>query len=199
MRKRKTKRAPHEFAGQQEAKALVEWLNERQPQRIGVESDERRAEARTRKHIAQLVQDLNSSAETFIRERKPDAALTEKIDQELSRYALRVTTFHVQDEGKYKTFAEPKWIFTWRSNFGDRAAEMIFGIVRLGERGLLGRVRKFTRCEKWLYAKFNHQRFCGKKCQLRHYQTSEEWKAKRRERHRERSLQAKGARYKWQS
>ena len=183
MKKRTTERAPHEFAGQQEAKALVEWLNDREPQRIGAERDERRSEAKTRKHIAQLVQDLNGSAETYLREGKPDTALAEKIDKELSRYTLRVKTFQVQDQSKYKTFAEPKWMFAWYSSAGTRAAEMIFRIVRLGERGLLGRVRRCTRCEKWFYAKFNHQRFCGKKCQLQHYQTSEEWKARRRERY----------------
>jgi hypothetical protein len=178
----------HTFAGQQDGTSLVEWLNDQEPRRIGAKKDERRAEARMRKHIAQLVKALNKSAEIYIREGKPDAALTEKIDDELSRYALRVRTFHVQDEGKYKTFTEPKWIFGWYSSAGARAAEMIFKIVRLGERGLLGRVRECTRCEKWFYAKFNHQRFCSKKCQLQHYQTSEEWKARRRERYRERNF-----------
>jgi hypothetical protein len=186
MTNRQTERTPHEFAGQQEAKALVEWLDDAEPQGIGGEKDESPAEARTRKRIAQLVQDLNRSAETYIREGKPDTALTEKIDEELSRYALRIKTFQVQDEGKHKTFAEPKWIFGWYSSAGARAAEMIFRIVRLGERGLLARVRKCTRCERWFYAKFNHQRFCGKKCQLQHYQTSEEWKQRRRERYRNR-------------
>src|SRR5437667_8436453 len=118
MKKSKAERAPHEFAGQQEANALVEWLNNRDPQRIGAEQDERRAEARTRKRIAQLVQDLNKSAETYIREGKPDTALAEKIDNELSHYTLRVKTFHVQAQGKYKTFAEPKWMFAWYSNAG---------------------------------------------------------------------------------
>jgi hypothetical protein len=186
MQTRRAKRAPHEFAGQQGANALVEWLNDDEPQRIGTEKDERRAEARTRKRIAQLVEDLNRSAETYIRGGKSDAALTKQIDDELSRYALMVKTFHVQDEGQYKTFAEPKWIFGWYSSRGARVAEMIFGIVRLGERGLLGRVRTCPRCEKWFYAKFNHQRFCSKKCQLQHYQTSEEWKRRRRERYRNR-------------
>src|SRR6266568_7376998 len=172
MPKRKTERAPHEFAGQQEAKALVESLNNDEPHGIQAERDERGIEARTRKRIAQLVHDLNRSAETYIREGKPDPALTEKIDSELSRYALRVKTLHVQDEGKHKTFAEPKWIFGWYSSAGARAAEMIFRIVRLGERGLLARVRTCNRCKRWFYAKFNHQRFCGKKCQLQHYQTS---------------------------
>ena len=95
-------------------------------------------------------------------------------------------TFHVQDAGKYKTFAEPRWIFVWSSSAGSRAAEMIFRIVRLGERGLLARVRTCNRCKRWFYAKFNHQRFCGKRCQLLHYQTSEEWKMRRRERYQNR-------------
>jgi len=180
------KRARHTFAGQQEGTYLAEWLNNNELPRIGAGHREQRSEARTRKRIAQLVQDLNTSAETFIRESKPDAKLAGQIDRELSRYALRVKTVHVQDEGKYKTFAEPRWIFGWYSSAGARVAEMVFRIVRLGERGLLGRVRACDRCKRWFYAKFNHQRFCGKKCQLQHYQTSEEWKRRRRERYQNR-------------
>ena len=181
-------RAPHTFAGQQDGTELVQWLNNKEPPRIGADDNELRAEARTRRRISQLIQDLNTSAETFIRQGRPDTALNERIDRQLSRYTLEVKTVHVKDEGRYKTFVEPKWMFGWYSRAGARAAEMIFGMVRLGERGLLGRVRKCTRCEKWFYAKFNHQRFCGKKCQLQHYQTSEEWKRRRRERYQNRSL-----------
>jgi len=164
----------------------VKWLNGEEPARIGADQNELRAEDRTRKRIAQLIQDLNVSAESFIREGKPDIALNERIDRHLSRYTLKVRTIHPQDGGKYKTFAEPKWTFGWYSHSGARAAEMIFRLVRLAERGLLARIRKCTRCNKWFYAKFNHQRFCGKKCQLQHYQTSEEWKERRRERYRNR-------------
>lgn len=184
------KRPPHKFAGQQEGAELAQWLNNKELPRIGATDKELRnelgAEGRTRKRISQLIQDLTKSAETFIREGGPDTALNERIDRQLSRYTLKVKTVHVQDEGKYKTFAEPKWLFGWYSDSGARVAEMIFLIVRLGERGLLGRVRKCSRCEKWLYAKFNHQRFCGKKCQLAHYQNSEEWKKRRRERYQNR-------------
>jgi len=174
-------RASHTFVGQQEAAELVRWLND------SARAEDRR-DSLARKHITQLVRDLNKNAEFFIRQGKADTALAEKIDHELSRYPLRVKTVHVQDVGKYKTFAEPKWIFGWFSSAGTRVAEMIFGIVRLGERGLLGRVRTCSRCQRWFYAKFNHQRFCGKNCQTLHYQTSEEWKRRRRERYQNRSL-----------
>jgi hypothetical protein len=186
MMKRKKERASHTFAGEQEGTELAQWLNNDGPRRIGSDRSEHRAESRTRTGIAQLIQDLNVSAETFIREGRLDAALNDRIERQLSRYTLKVKTVHVEDEGKYKTFAEPKWTFGWYSRAGARAAEMIFGIVRLGERGLLARVRRCDRCDRWFYAKFNHQRFCGKKCQLQHYQTSEEWKRRRRERYQNR-------------
>lgn len=182
------KRAPYTFAGQQDGGELVQWLNNKEPPRIGADHNELRAEARTRKRISRLIQDLNTSAETFIREGRPDTALSESIDSQLSRYTLKVKTVHVEDQGEYKTFAEPKWMFGWYSHAGARVAEMIFRIVRMGERGLLGRVRKCGRCGLWFYAKFNHQRFCGKTCQMLHYQTSEEWKRRRRERYQNRSL-----------
>jgi hypothetical protein len=180
------KRAPHTFAGQREGTDLARWLNGEEPPRIGADVRAHQGEARTRKRIAQLVQDLNTSAEAYTKQGRADPDLAARIDRELSRYALRVKTVHVQDDGKYKTFAEPRWIFGWYSNAGSRAAEMIFRMVRLGERGLLARVRRCTRCGRWFYAKFNHQRFCGKKCQLQHYQTSEEWKRRRRERYQNR-------------
>jgi len=177
------------FAGQQEGTDLVQWLNEQVPRRLGLDRnevrEELRREARTRRRIAQLIRDLNASAEIFVRTGKPDTVLVHRIDRELARYSLKVKQVHVQDEDKYKTFAEPRWIFGWYSSAGERAVQMIFGIVRLGERGLLGRVRTCKRCARWLYAKFNHQRFCGKRCQLLHYQTSEERKRRRRERYHE--------------
>ena len=180
-----TKRS-HTFAGQNEGKGLVEWLNHEEPTRIGATREELRAElrgeARTRKKIARLITDLNRSAETFIREGKSDPVLTKRIDKQLAEYTLRVEVLH-PDAGQHKTFAAPKWTFGWYSRGGSRAAEMIFKIVRLGERGLLARVRSCGQCGRWFYAKFNHQRFCGQKCQLQHYQTSEEWKARRRERY----------------
>src|SRR6185437_4417975 len=102
--------------------------------------------------------------------------------------SLRVKVLHPQDTGKHKTFAAPKWMFGWYSSAGSRDAEMIFRIVRLGERGLLARVRTCAKCGRWFYAKFNHQRFCTNRCQVLHYQTSEEWKARRRESYRERNF-----------
>jgi hypothetical protein len=184
----KRQRAPYEFAGQQEAAILLQWLNDEGPRRIGAEREGGRAEKRMRERIAQLIEDLNKSAEEFLKSRKPDPEMTQRIDRELARHALRVKTINVEDTSRYKTYAEARWLFGWYSSAGSRSAEMIFRIVRLGERGLLARLRKCDRerCERWFYAKFNHQRFCSSRCQVLHYQKSEEWKMRRRERYRER-------------
>jgi hypothetical protein len=54
-------------------------------------------------------------------------------------------------------------------------------ILDLAKAGLLNRLRRCSRCHKWLYAKFRHQSFCSTICQQKHYAKSEEWRAKRRE------------------
>jgi hypothetical protein len=132
----------HTFAGQREGEQLVEWLNRNEPPRIGATREEPQREARTRKRIAQLISDLDQSAEAYIHDGSPDAALNRRIDTELARHTLRVKVVHPQEVGEYKAFAAPKWTFDWYSSAGSRAAEMILTIVRLDERGLLARVRK---------------------------------------------------------
>src|SRR5258706_16098667 len=97
--KNNPKRTPNKFAGQQDGTELAQWLNAEEPASIGARRDEHRSDTRTLKRIAQLIRDLNASAEKYIRQGKPDAELVSRIDRELSRHALRVTTFHVQDEG----------------------------------------------------------------------------------------------------
>src|SRR5713101_4593163 len=117
--KEKTQRARHAFAGQREGQELAQWLNNEEPLRLGASRDklrkETRGNGRTRKRIAQLVQDLNKSAELYIREDKPDSALVKRIDDEFSRYKLKVKPVHPLDTGQYKTFAAPQWIFGWYS------------------------------------------------------------------------------------
>lgn len=58
------------------------------------------------------------------------------------------------------------------------ALRMILDFARAG---CLTRLRRCLRCHKWLYARFRHQDFCSTKCQQKHYATSPEWKAKRRD------------------
>lgn len=171
----KTKnRAPYTFAGETEGQFLAGWLN--------ADTSADRKQSELPKRIAQLIEDMNTNSDLLINRGRADPVLTERIDHELLRYPLRVQTSQVHDAGKYKSFPEPRWLFTWSSAGGGQVAKVIFYIVRLGERGFLRRIRRCIRCERWFFAKFNHQRFCGKRCQELHYQTGEYWKQRRRER-----------------
>jgi hypothetical protein len=165
----------HVFAGESEASALLDWLNGQ-----GHKSQEQPG---ARKNIANLITNMNANSDLFIRRGKPDPELTGRIDRELSRYPLRVETVHVQDTGRYKSFPEPRWILRWSCRAGQRVASMILIVVRFAETGLLRRIRRCLRCNNWFFARFNHQRFCEKRCQVLHYQTGEYWKQRRRERY----------------
>src|ERR1700735_427559 len=55
-----------------------------------------------------------------------------------------------------------------------------FALLSLGAKGQLNRVRKCGHCKRFLYARFNHQWFCSKKCQWDHYHTPE-WRKENRE------------------
>lgn len=163
----------------------MSWLNEARA--------EFKRQKRERERIGQLVLDMNEVAGVrAVGSQTTPEKIVRRIDREFSRHALRVTPFYagLRKSNEHKTFPECRWMFGWasdagRSDAGARVARAIFIIIRLGEQGLLGRVRRCARCQRWLYAKFNHQRFCQKLCQLLDYQTSEEWKRRRRERYRE--------------
>ncbi len=169
----KEKRSAHRFAGQDEGEALALWLN-------GKYSPQDQEQLAVRKRVGRLVQDMNTNADRFIETGTADTELAKRIDRELSRYRLWVETVHVQEAGRYKTFAEQRWFFRWSCKEGERVAAMLSVLVRLAEHGLLRRLRPCLRCSSWLFAKFNHQRFCGKHCQTLHYQTGEYWKQRRR-------------------
>jgi hypothetical protein len=172
--KRKRKNA---FLGQAEAAELTTWLNGDRP--------EYRKEALMRARIGHLIEDMNNSAQLFLAGRRDDK-LVAHIDKELSRYKLWVETKQVVPTlSGTKTFAEPAWWFGWHSNAGDLIAMAIMAIVRLGNRGLLGRVRICERCKRWFYANYNHRRFCQEECRIRDYQTSEVFKVRRRARYRQ--------------
>lgn len=47
------------------------------------------------------------------------------------------------------------------------------------------RIFECPQCGRWMYARFSHQRFCSGKCREREFKSSDEWKAKRRDKARE--------------
>jgi hypothetical protein len=63
--------------------------------------------------------------------------------------------------------------------FGE--ADAIASILRLAERGYLDSLCRCHSCDKWIYARFNHQRFCGEPCKQRDFRNTDEWRARQRE------------------
>jgi ribosomal protein S27AE len=57
--------------------------------------------------------------------------------------------------------------------------EALLTVLRISQKGVLDRVKKCPRCGKWFFARFSHQRFCRTKCQQEHFRKSAAWKAHR--------------------
>jgi hypothetical protein len=54
------------------------------------------------------------------------------------------------------------------------------GAIELAKLNLLSRVEN-CRCGRWFFARFRHQHFCSKKCRKKQNESSEQFKAARRE------------------
>jgi hypothetical protein len=87
-------------------------------------------------------------------------------------------------------WAGNRWVVFWRIPSRMRLRKGIMElddagalrmILDLARGGFLSRLRRCSRCHKWLYAKFRHQNFCSTECQQKHYKDSPEWRKKRRD------------------
>ena len=72
-------------------------------------------------------------------------------------------------------------LFRWSTRMQGGGA--VLEIIRLGEQGLLDRIRQchWSECRKWFYARFAHQHFCSTDCQQDAFYKTEHWKRHRRE------------------
>jgi hypothetical protein len=58
--------------------------------------------------------------------------------------------------------------------------DVVLGVLRLAERGLLNRVRLCAHCgQTWMYAKKSDHKFCTPKCRENHYAHSDEYRKKK--------------------
>jgi hypothetical protein len=59
------------------------------------------------------------------------------------------------------------------------------GLFSLADQGLLDRVRQCQKCNRWFFARFDHQRSCSEKCRIKYFRSSEKWKEHRRKKMKE--------------
>ena len=76
-----------------------------------------------------------------------------------------------------------KKLFFGELPYGEENA--VLDLISLVKIGALRGLRRCPRCNKWLFARFSHQKFCSPRCRERHFQSSPDWKARRNERQRE--------------
>jgi hypothetical protein len=107
------------------------------------------------------------------------------LQRELSKYRFTPHAGVVMGGGGQ---GPSQWAAWWTGNEGARRerhlrmvpSEAMELILKLTQIGYLTRLRRCKRCNKWLYAKFQHQTFCSRECQQKQFTERPEWKAHRR-------------------
>jgi hypothetical protein len=100
------------------------------------------------------------------------------INQSLSRYELIPMLMPRFEENRMN------WNLLWRNRdslhpFLDFLN--IKTILELAQQGRVSALKQCVNCERWLFARFSHQRFCGDSCKETFHRTNPEDKVRRRE------------------
>jgi len=169
--------------GTYEGNLLTQWLN--QPRRT---QDHRRIErlldnlamlfsVRAEgppEGIAAMLQELgvqNRQIQVF-------KQCAKEVERELARYRMRPVLRTLDTTGKSKLAATLE--FNWDCGESP-AARAVLLIMSPGNLGLVQRMRRCHKCNRWFYGKFSHQDFCSPKCQQTHYKSSPEWREHRKQ------------------
>jgi hypothetical protein len=156
------------YLGEETARPLIEYLNSLPPGGDAVEG------------LLERIVFIDEDPGTKV-ERLQDVLC---LVQGAYRGALPTLTFRpVLSLSFDPTAGRKRFTFHWEPvNEADaRQAEAFLAIFELASQGLISRVRKCARpeCNRWFWAKFEHQRFDLKSCQEQTYHLAPEWKAKR--------------------
>jgi hypothetical protein len=108
-----------------------------------------------------------------IANRKRDKALAE-LNRLVHRYTMRPVCKFSQNYGLIVAYHHTAPRLAQVTE-----AEAASLIVELAMAGLFERLRTCT-CGKWFFGRTSTQRFCSPTCRIRHFKSSEEWKAHRR-------------------
>ncbi len=99
------------------------------------------------------------------------AKIGRRVDRLLSKCSMRPSL--VSHDGGAMGFG-------WR--YSDPLCEGFHLLITVAQMGFLDRILRCANanCGKWFFAKFSHENHCNPVCQRRAYQSSEQWKEKRR-------------------
>jgi hypothetical protein len=192
----------HSFLGEEDGKALAEWLNQKpsgvaQRQVTGLINDlrELRRLSPGEKSFHDFEAALQSASTRKEVRRTPVFSLTDKalipseefrrklraIDAQLARHKMRPRV--VSGHSRLLTTSTPRMqtTYRWEWYYGrNPATKAVHQLMKLEDQELLERVRQCMCCGRWLFARFIHHKFCGQSCQLKSYKSSDDWKEHRR-------------------
>jgi hypothetical protein len=172
----------HSFEGEDGGRAAADWLNRNQGTRPG------RVVSNLIKNMQQLIPSVSMGEWIGLEQsgmsRREYVKSLNNINRQLAAYSMwpmlvgRSTSFGRL--GKRGLHARTK--FKWRWSHGkDPATETIHNIVRLGELGLLFRLRQCALCHIWFYARFSHQLNCSARCREKRFKSGPQWRKYRRD------------------
>jgi hypothetical protein len=192
----------HSFFGEEEGKALAEWLNQnpsggaqRQVTRLIDDLWELRRLAPHQKSFLNFETAMQSARPHKEMHRTPVFSLADKdlipsgefrrklraIDTQLARHKMRPRIVSGHANVSNALMRKRRTAYRWEWYYGrNPATEAVHQLMKLEEQNLLERVRQCMCCHRWLFARFIHQKFCGQSCQLKSYKSSEDWKEHRR-------------------
>jgi hypothetical protein len=160
------KQSQRQFHGEERAAFLVHWLNgEIRPR------ESRRAIGR----IADLLDSLQRIA-PYWQHGNPEgvnlAELQRAFTEKLKFYSGHPVLWFDSHGPTLNWYA---------AKVGQEEGQAFEALFFLGREGLIGNIGRCDECGRWLFKRFSHQRFCpGDKCRLKHFKSSDEWKAHRR-------------------
>jgi hypothetical protein len=184
-------RGPHRrtYAGEEECRALANWLNQNGQTPAGLRIQSLLTFAHVLSQAAPVVvgdreaRDLKEVVSSLHRAWKslPHGQGVARAES-LRRLAksVGVPKVRVRVKVKFAGAGPARRLFLVLAA-DSVEGEAVLSVLRLSQKGILDRVRKCPCCGRWFFARFRHQHFCETKCQQKQYRTSESWKAHRRE------------------
>jgi hypothetical protein len=176
-----------QYPGEHQAGLLIAWLEKNKSRERG-------------RRVASLLRDMRAALGMYEPrwEPTPDGPFRRTISVEAGREYERLQRRINRTLSYYRlspeiNFYQPPHLTRWEVFWHVPGTRMVYpavcnsepdaisAVLRLAEKGVVHRVRECRQCGRWLFARFEHQEFCGQKCQLAHYHSSDQWKDHRRE------------------
>ena len=174
-----------EYSGEENCKGLLDWLNQ---------SGNHVGQKRVCELLAAFVEHVSAVEMRWDPvEKRPIKLLTgnlygrldrlEKLCRRYTYYPLFIglgsNKMGARDVQWFPASKSKKYSHGWAIEYDEMNA--VLDLTRMAEVGMLRRLKRCDHCQRWIFARFAHQRFCsGGKCREKAFRSSPAEKEKRR-------------------